>query len=244
MKKMLSTLLITGVLGVAAAEANDGCHHRKHRKHRYAEEATYEETYDAACDECPACPNRPFYVGIDLGYSKSRIKFTPGLRDAWEPPTVKDSGRVALKSFAGNLRLGYMNNINYFLYGVEGGVGMLHGRVTKPIANIENKFNMDLVAKAGLKINRAATYGLMGPGYASFRVTSNPNSNQGKVNKKYFPLGLVLGAGAMYDVTRCISVRAEYRFTRYQGMTLRNISPASRMKPRVSYIFAGVLYRL
>lgn len=214
MKKLLTALLITGVFSATSADATDRHHHKhhhKHRKHRHTE----------VVDDCPIYPKRPVYFGFDIGYAETKVR----------PP------RAFLKSVALNARIGYMDNIDYFLYGLEGGLGWAQGRVTRAGIKVRTYFNVDLVLKLGIKIDRAATYALVGPSIGTFRVVNIATSDS-TAKYKY---GTVLGFGVMYDLTRRFAVKFEHRHVKYSPISAQSVS---RIKPSTNFTLIGFLYRL
>ena len=177
-----------------------------------------------------------FYIGADLGLVKSKLKVTG-----------QGKKSPVIRSYGGALKGGWMCNYGVLLYGAEIGVGYANGAKTGNFGStsfkVNHGFNNDLVGKLGMKLGRAATYGLAGVSWAVFKLrTSHPTL--GLSTKTEYLAGPVFGVGIMYDILPKISGLIEYKYAKYEDFTIAKTSPVLKMKPHTETVYVGVIYKL
>ena len=216
----------------------------------------------AMAEPCPKTTHR-FYAAVDGGW----VKTNPNKK--FNPSVSLFEDHKHIKSWGGAMRFGFMDNIGYLFYAAEGSVGWDNGTksykgtvsqtASVPLSvsgvgtgtttftgtgnetlRFKSGYNMDLIAKLGMRINRAYTYILGGGSWAYYKTrdiatlagTATPvtigvtsytltqtGTGVGKGSKKDMMFGSVIGGGVMYDFTHRFAMRFEYRHSQYHRAT-------------------------
>lgn len=209
-----------------------------------------------------------FYVGGDVGYSRTDAHQKGSVTSGGV--TYSDSARKNVaKGFDTAIRLGFMKNVNSFLWGFETSLGYATGSssktstINKTVGGARNTLNLkskltrgfttDVIAKLGGKFNKTSVYGLGGIAFAQFKENIDVNLRMPGVvltgshkHTRMLP-GLTFGAGVMYDVTDKVAVKVEYRRTQHSAFNTKFVANNGtninvKIKPATDAFMTGVVY--
>lgn len=185
-----------------------------------------------------------FYAGAQLGYSPGALDSTVFFANA--------NGKF--DGFVGGAHAGYNHQINRFVVGAEADVewnttggqindlnGATHG------ARLRGHWQTSLRGRAGYACESFLFYGTGGLAVAQLGLGGGPAFGPLQTYTKTLT-GYTIGGGLEYAVTRAISARLEYRYTKFNpanadlgplfpGVTQRNTLSNQAVRAGTSYHF-------
>jgi len=166
-----------------------------------------------------------FYVGAQAGYawgdSDSRL-FVGGVDVT--AAAFPDGTDYDTDGFVGGVHAGYNVQFGSFVVGVEGDIeaasidGDRSFTDLGVAASTDIDFQGSLRARAGVAFDRALLYVTGGLAFANIENTYTDIGTGDSVSFDDTEWGWTLGAGVEYAVTNNLSVRGEYRYTKFDDV--------------------------
>lgn len=214
-----------------------------------------------------ASANNGFYVGGDLGYSRTNLHEKVTITN--NNQTGKGKVSKTRGSMDMGVNFGYMHNINNFLIGAETGLGysfskpttvansVVGGANAQVKASFKRGFTSDLIAKLGMKFGKTSVYGLGGLTFAQFKFNENikfsnaTTSASSKTSKSKTLTGKTFGLGLTQDISEKVAIKAEYRHTTFgklsatKTVAFNNQTSSAKMsiKPTSDAFIVGAVYK-
>jgi outer membrane immunogenic protein len=194
----------------------------------------------------PAFSWTGFYIGVVAGADNESANFNTAIAPGPELGVPSDLAAVSSAGtfrdnsvgFIGGGEIGYNFQVSQFVLGVEGDAEYSGARPGRTITNVlpavapntvtlNTSVRSDYLAtirgRAGIVFDRFLIFGTGGVAFADNRFrqtyTDTFGPSTGSVSAKAASVGFVVGGGLEYAITNNWSVKAEYLYARFSGVS-------------------------
>lgn len=226
-KSLLSSVAFLSALGITAANSSD-----------------LPSKKNAPQSPVVSAPWTGFYVGMNAGYTFQNSATTTDITTT-NPKTTFGGGN----GFIVGAQAGYDHQIQSIVVGIAGDINYDATKKThhpswaaSPLykLTVSNEFTGTVRGRSGYLVNQALLlYATAGLAIGRKQLKDNEQNVPPSQSKTH--LGLVVGGGLEYRVTKNISTSVEYRYYAYEA--LNYVKKEVKSKPDNSDIRIGLNYR-
>lgn len=203
-----------------------------------------------------------FYAGVNVGWNQNEVSvrdrgFTGAGGASYNPFSAKTN------SFIGGFQVGYNQQFDMFVAGVEADLSFLGNRRTTGSASVSGSGNVDGVmarsrldwlgtvrARAGVAMDQVFVYGTGGIAFGAPNQRINVMNGNNIVatgSRSETQVGWTLGAGAEFAVMDNLTFKAEYLYYDLGRSTVRatggGVTHSARFEDTGHIVRAGMNYR-